>query len=137
MGHFIDIFIGLPGRMHDARVFRNGPLYQRLTDLENPFLPPSSHLIGDDAYLLMMNVMMLLRNNGHLTPAKVSYNTKLASGRCIIERAFGLLKGKFRSLKFLDISDNNLGINIIGACCVLHNFIIDRDGIEINWMTTF
>lgn len=118
--------------MHDARVFRNSPLYHRLTNVENGLLPATSHLIGDAAYPLMINLMTPFRNNGHLTPAQITYNTKLASIRSTIERTFGLLKGKFRRLKYLDVSDNNLGIDIIGACCVLHNFILDADGMEID-----
>jgi hypothetical protein len=27
---FIDIYVGMPGRVHDARVFRNSPIYDEL-----------------------------------------------------------------------------------------------------------
>ncbi|KAK9687319.1 DDE superfamily endonuclease [Popillia japonica] len=50
---FIDINVGQPGRMHDARVFRLSPLYQRLTDPVNPILRQDMHLIGDSAYPLL------------------------------------------------------------------------------------
>ena len=46
MGKFIDVFIGFPGRVHDARVFRNRELYKRLTDLEHPLLSEESNFIG-------------------------------------------------------------------------------------------
>ncbi|KAK9739696.1 hypothetical protein QE152_g8804 [Popillia japonica] len=35
---FIDINVGQPGRMHDARVFRLSPLYEKLTNAEHPLL---------------------------------------------------------------------------------------------------
>lgn len=90
-------------------------------------IPANFHLLGDAAYPLMINLMTPFRDTGHLTRAQRIYNTKLSSVRSIIERAFGLLKGKFRRLKYLDISDFELGNNIIAAACVLHNFILDRN----------
>lgn len=43
------------------------------------------------------------KNNAHLTTVKVAFNTALSSGRQSIERAFALLNGKFKKLKFLDV----------------------------------
>ncbi|EZA49463.1 hypothetical protein X777_11961 [Ooceraea biroi] len=75
--------------------------------------------------------MTPFRDNGHLTRSQIVYNTKLSSIRSIIERSFGLLKSKFRRLKFLDISDIELGNEMIAAACVLHNFIIDNDRLNV------
>lgn len=66
-------------------------------------LPPNFHIIGDSAYPLLLNVMTPYRDNGHLTRKQATYNRKLSSIRSTIERVFGLLKGKFRRLKYLDI----------------------------------
>lgn len=130
-GLFIDCFIGMPGRVHDARVFRNSPLYQHMTNIEAPWIQNNLHLIGDTAYPLLCNLMTPFKDNGHLTRSQISYNTKLSSIRSIIEAAFGLLKVKFRILKYLDISDFALGNNMIAAACVLHNFIINGDRLFI------
>lgn len=119
----------MPGRMHDARVFRNSRLFQKLTDRENPLLT-HEHLIGDSAYPLMYNLMTPFRDNGHLPAVHIRYNIRLSSIRSIIEQAFGLLKVKFRRLKYLDISDANFGNTIIACTCMLHNFIIDNGEIE-------
>lgn len=126
---FIDVFIGLPGRMHDARVFRNSPIFRQLSDAQ----PINYHVIGDSAYPLLLNVMTPYRDNGHLSKKQTAYNRKLSSIRSTIERAFGLLKGKFRRLKYLDISNFDLGQKMIGAACTIHNFLIDQNEInEIN-----
>lgn len=89
------------------------------------------HLIGDSAYPLLCSLMMPFRDNGHLTRSEIIYNIKLSSIRSIIERAFGLLKTKFRRLKYLNIGDFELGNNMIAAACVLHNFIIIGDELNI------
>lgn len=114
--------------MHDARIFRNSPIYQRIINERNPLLLPEEHIIGDSAYPLMMNLMTPFKDTGHLTIAQSQYNTKLSSIRSVIERAYGRLKGKFRRLKYLDIKDMDLGKKIIAAACVLHNIILDNMG---------
>ncbi|XP_067204937.1 putative nuclease HARBI1 isoform X3 [Linepithema humile] len=131
-GQFIDCFIGMPGRMHDARVFRLSPLFESLNAI-NCLIPKKFHLIGDTAYPLLINLMTPFKDNGHLTVVQTRYNQKLSSIRSIIERAFGLLKGKFRRLKYLDISDFELGNKIIAAACTLHNFIINGDHINVEF----
>lgn len=120
--------MGLPGRMHDARVFRRSEIFERLT---HHLLPPDYHIIGDAAYPLSVNLLTPYRDTGHLTRTQIRYNTRLSSIRSIIEGAFGLLKCKFRRLKYLDIADYDFGIKMIGAACVLHNFLIEHD--EINF----
>lgn len=130
-GLFIDCFIGMPGRMHDARVFQNSTLFNEITNAERLLIPHNMHLIGDSAYLLLCTLMTPFRDNGHLTRSQIIYNVKLSSIRSIIERCFGLLKTKFRRLKYLDIGDFDLGNNMITAACVLHNFIIVGDELNI------
>lgn len=89
---FTDVFIGMPGRVHDARVLRLSPLYRFLTD-NPPLLSAEEHLLGDAAYPLMQNVMKPFRDNGHMTQQQIRFNQVLATQRQAVERAFGLLKG--------------------------------------------
>jgi len=114
--------------MHDSRVFRNSPLFNAM---RNGLIPHNMHIIGDSAYPLLQNLMTPFKDNGHLIRSQLEYNTKLSSIRSIIERAFGILKSKFRRLKYLDISNFDLGNNMIAAACVLHNFILKRDGFRL------
>lgn len=66
VGKLIDIFMGMPGRMHGARVFRNIPLFEKLAYQENPLLPLNSRIIGRSAYPLLVNLMSPFRDTRHL-----------------------------------------------------------------------
>lgn len=94
-------------------------------------LPPNRHIFGDSAYPLMLNVLTPFKDNGHLSPQQIRYNVKHASIRSIIERAFGLLKGKFRRLRYLDVKSVDMGIFVISAACTLHNFLLSRGDANI------
>lgn len=98
----------------------------------NNRFPENSHLVGDKAYPLMPHLMTPYRDNGHLTEAQRHYNFCLSSVRSCIERAFCLLKKRFRCLKFLDVKDIVWGTRYIIACTVLHNIcIMQNDNLEL------
>lgn len=73
------------------------------------------------------------RDNGHLTERQKNYNFCHSSARMAIERAFGLLKGRFRSLlTVLDMGRVDYIPHFILACCVLHNIcLLKNDGITL------
>lgn len=114
---FTDVYCGWPGRVHDARVFRNSPI---ATDLQN--LPPTQHCIGDSAYPLSMS--MIVPYKGALTAGQQRHNNRLSMSRQFIERCFALLKCRWRRLKYVDASDMNLLTHAVVACCVLHNLCL-------------
>jgi len=78
--------------------------------------------------------MTPFRDNGHLIRRQTNYNTKLSSKRIVIEQAFGLLKGKFRRLRFLHMFLINEMRTVVIACCILHNIciIIHNDTYEFD-----
>lgn len=121
---FIDCFAGYPGSVHDARILRNSPLFLDAQSNYSTWFPNNSHLVGDAAYPLKKWIMVPYRDNGHLTNAQKLYNTKLSITRSVIERAFALLKGRFRRLKMLDMNRTDLIAQCIIACCVLHNLCL-------------
>jgi len=53
-------------------------------------------LVGDSAYPLKNWVIEPFSNRGHLSPQKRCFNEKLSAMRSVIERAFSLLKGRWR-----------------------------------------
>ncbi|XP_071578821.1 uncharacterized protein [Temnothorax nylanderi] len=120
---FMDVFIGYPGSVHDARVFRNSYLRNDLRELcaDNYFL------LGDSAYPCLKELIVPYRDNGHLTRAQRHFNQKLSSCRVIIENAFGCLKQRFRQLYHFKLRDIIRMVRVIHACCVLHNIVNEQD----------
>lgn len=52
--------------------------------------------------------------------------------RQVIERAFALLKGRFRRLKYLHMTRADLIPYVILACCILHNICLESCEDEID-----
>lgn len=122
---FVDVFTGWPGSCHDSRIFKNSPLATKL-----PQLDPKFHIIGDSAYALSSKLLVPFKNNGHLDDLQKKYNKAHSSTRVDVERSIGLLKGKWRKLKFLEMSNTEMMPEMIIAACVLHNFIIAKEGVD-------
>jgi len=114
-------FAGYRGSVHAARVLRNSPLYNDVQQDISSLFPDDCHIVGDPAYPMETWPMVGFKDNGHLTPKQQRFNRKLSATRSSIERAFSLLKGRFRRLKMLDMNRMDLVPKTIIACCVRHN----------------
>jgi len=66
-------------------------------------------------YFYIFSFILQIENN---------FNYILSQTRQTVERAFALLKGRFRRLKYLDMSRIDLIPATILACCVLHNICL-------------
>jgi hypothetical protein len=117
---FCHIYTGYPGSVHDSRILKQSGLWTnglRMCNMAN-------HTLGDAAYPTRRWLLTPFRDNGHLTEQHTS-------NRVVIERAFALLKGKFRRLKYLETAKVNTSVEIIMMCCVLHNICtLTNDNIE-------
>lgn len=125
---FLDIFVGWPGSSHDARVFKNSPLFLEIA--ENA-IPCNKYILGDAAYPLLPWLMTPFKDYGTLSREKQNYNKQHSRGRQVVERAFGQLKGRFRRLTLFYVHKIELLVYCIVAVCVLHNVCILNDD-EIN-----
>lgn len=130
---FTDSYAGEVGSVHDACVFRRSPLGQAIVS-DQGLMGSRQHMLGDAAYPLSMRMMVPYKDNGHLTFEQTQYNTKHSNTRSVIERAFALLKGRFRRLKYLEMDVAHIPDAIV-ACTVLHNICLqngdcDLDGID-------
>uniref|UniRef100_A0A8C3HLG3 Nuclease HARBI1 n=1 Tax=Chrysemys picta bellii TaxID=8478 RepID=A0A8C3HLG3_CHRPI len=126
-GRFTNINVGWPGKVHDARIFRNSDLFQKLQ--EGTFFPDQKItvgdvempivILGDPAYPLMPWLMKPYA--GSLDSSQDLFNYRLSKCRMVVECAFGHLKARWRSLLTrMDLSETNIPI-VITACCALHN----------------
>ena len=88
---FIDVFARYPGKVHDARVFRNSPLF-----LNGPVLCRDCHwpVLGDSAYPNLPWLLAPFRDNGHLTNSQIQFHYVHSSN---VEHTFG-----FKRLKHID-----------------------------------
>lgn len=64
---------------------------------------------------------------------QTTYNYKLSKTRSIVERSFGLLKGRFRKLKYLDSVKTEFLPTVIMATCVLHNITRRREELDADY----
>lgn len=49
------------------------------------------------------------------------YNKIHSQSRIVVEHTFGLLKSRWRILKFINVNKIEKAVKIITACCILHN----------------
>ena len=141
---FTDIYIGWPGSVHDARVFKNSEIFRKC---ENGQLVSSSSrtingvnvplvILGDPAYPLLSWLMKPYSDNGKLTASEKTFNYRLSRARMVVENAFGRLKGRWRCLlKRNDMNLKNIP-TVIAACVVLHNICeINKEQFSDEWRT--
>ncbi len=96
-GRFLDTYVGWPGSVHDARVLRHSPLYRQAA-----YPPPGYFILADGGYPCLQHPLPLI------TPYKQPvqgvgaqrFNAHHSRARSIIERAFGMMKTRFRAIFF-------------------------------------
>lgn len=70
--HFLDVYCGWPGSVHDARVLKNSSLYALANSADN-FFPGNTHILGDSAYPLQDWLLTPYKDYGNLNAAKKNY----------------------------------------------------------------
>ena len=137
---FITVDVGAYGRRSDSGVFMESGVYLHLEN--NSFdVPPYKPLqgtnvsvphvlLGDQGYPLkeyLMRPYPTANNNDH---EKEILNYRLSRVRRSIECAFGILVSKWRCLKTeLQLDPSHID-TVVKCVCLLHNIVIDREGIS-------
>ena len=126
---FIDVNIGWPGSVHDARVFSHSSVYKKIT--EHTLLPDRTitvngvsiplYLIGDSAYPLQTWLMKPFTHGTVLTLQQKTFIYRICRARIVVENSYGRLKARWRRLmKRNDMNIDNIP-HVITAACILHN----------------
>ncbi|XP_029463347.1 putative nuclease HARBI1 [Rhinatrema bivittatum] len=122
----LNVVANYPGSCHDAYIFARSSLGTRFPEGKYG----EGWLLGDGGYGCKPWLLTPLQSPR--TAAENRYNEAHGSTRNVIERTFGVLKGRFRCLDrsrgALRYSAEKV-VSIILACCMLHN-ICQRFGVD-------
>ncbi|XP_031474036.1 uncharacterized protein LOC116246345 [Nymphaea colorata] len=129
------VLAGWEGNATNSRV-----LYSALDTEIDPFvIPTGKYYLGDGEYPNIHGLLTPYRGHRYhlsefnasgarrVTSAEELFNHRHSSLRTTVERAFGLLKGRFPILKAQVSFPYRKQVGIVLATCVLHNFIIDHN----------
>lgn len=98
------------------------PLGKKLNFNYREVVPSDYYLLGDSAYPNTTYLIAPYKDNGHLTRRQRNFNS---STRVAIEQTCGMLKGRFRILRYVNMYDVKIIPKIVISCCVLHNICTD------------
>ncbi|XP_067637509.1 uncharacterized protein [Eurosta solidaginis] len=141
---FIYINVGSQGRCNDSQIFESSTLKTHLEKcpyLDEMRTPVSGvdvpiFIIGDSAFRFSKMLMKPYAFQVSQNEDEKNFNYFLSKVRRVVENAFGHVKARFRRIgKGIDNQIQNANI-IIKACCVLHNFLNERnDSINHKWIS--
>ena len=133
-GKFINAVCGFPGIAHVVRVLRNSKLYYNadkgnilqahVVTIGGRGIRP--YPVGDSAY---PQAPWLIKPfpEGTRNPEEQTFNKELSRARVTVERAFGILKSRWRVLQKRFDSSLEFAIKCAVACIVLHNICVDQN----------
>ena len=129
---FVYVLAGWEGSASDSRVLRDA------MSRDDAFaIPSGKYYLVDAGYTNGPGFLAPYRSTRyHLNEwaaqgnnpsnAKELFNLRHSTARNVIERTFGLLKMRWAILRKNSYFDLQNQIRIINACCILHNFVRDR-----------
>ncbi|KAL6839536.1 hypothetical protein ACP4OV_030806 [Aristida adscensionis] len=130
---FTFVLAGWPGSVHDMRVFEDA---MNKYGHKFPHPPPGKYYLVDSGYANRPGFLAPYRGTKYHLPEfrvgpmprgkKELFNHRHSSLRNVIERAFGVLKMKWRILGKVPSYPIRKQSKIIIACMALHNFIRDN-----------
>ena len=126
-GYFQDVYVAMPGRTHDARLFQVSPVSGWIAKSELGRYESDlctgipNYLLGDPAYPLLPYLMKEIPHPR--TDDEAHFNTLLRSGRNPIEKAFGRIKSRWRYVGGKIEMHIEYIPDLIFAAFLLHNFL--------------
>ena len=129
---FLYVLAGWEGSASDSRVLRDAMSRQDAFRVPHGkyYLVDAGYTNGPGFFAPYRSVRYHLKEwaangNNPQTPREL-YNLRHASARNVIERTFGLLKMRWAILGTSSFFRIRNQIRVINACCILHNFLRDR-----------
>uniref|UniRef100_A0A3Q3F1G4 DDE Tnp4 domain-containing protein n=1 Tax=Labrus bergylta TaxID=56723 RepID=A0A3Q3F1G4_9LABR len=127
-GKFLDVFVGYPGSVHDARVLRHSDVY-----VHQLYPPQAWFLIEDGGYPCIQDPITLITpyQEPVQSPVHRRFNGKLSRARLVVEQAFGIMKTRWRTI-FLKAMEVRIpfAVEVITCCAVLHNLCLGTEDLE-------
>jgi len=130
---FVMVKAGVPGRSADISILNTCALAM------NPwrFIVRGFYVLADAGYNMLPWMLVPFTAKGLHVPTadETKFNFALSSTRMVVERAFGVLKSRFRALghHVVEVWDKQETIKLVLAGCVLHNLcrrFNDLSGLE-------
>jgi hypothetical protein len=120
---FLNLSGGIPGSAYDTRLLQRSAVFLNLQE----YLEGEEFLCGDCGYALRPWMMRgwaesELKAGAASTRDRRAFNRLYSGMRISVERAFGILKARFRSLGAkLHLRREEDYRSVVQACCILHN----------------
>ncbi len=127
---FLSMSAGFPGSVHDSRILRNTWVFREAINKQiltgpifyiNNETPIKPYLVGDAAYPQADWLIKPFSYEKDMRPRQKTFNLALSQARVSIERAFGVLKGRWRLLLGKLELEPSYASDVAIACTVLHN----------------
>ena len=139
---FLFIDVGSFGKASDSSVYKHSELYTKIMDGSMGIPPPkpiSSNgdplpfvFVGDEAFGLSKHMLRPYASRNLIEKKKKIFNYRLCRARRYIENTFGILSNKWRIFHRPIAANIEKVEAMVKACCTLHNFVRERDGIEFD-----
>ena len=136
--YFTSINTGPPGSLHDSAHFKSTELYRRVEEgtmggfHDDPLswpagLPFPPYIVADRGYPLLswcITPFKMGPMGAPLSSEETWFNRKHSSTRMSVERAFGILKARFKEIGTKSSMKLEFLPTVVHCCCILHNILL-------------
>ena len=136
--YFTSINTGPPGSLHDSAHFKSTELYRKVEEgtmggfHDDPLgwkagLPFPPYIVADRGYPLLSWCITPFKRGPMgfpLSREELWFNRKHSSTRMSVERAFGILKSRFKEIGTKSSLKLDFLPTVVHSCCVLHNILL-------------
>ena len=136
--YFTSINTGPPGSLHDSAHFKSSELYRKVEQgimggfHDDPLRWPSGlpfppYIVADRGYPLLSWCITPFKMGPMGVPLsreELWFNRKHSSTRMSVERAFGILKARFKEIGSKTSLKLDFLPTVVHSCCVLHNILL-------------